>query len=198
MSSVAIDSHLHKATRFYQASIGKKAVMALTGVVLFGYLVGHLAGNLQVYLGAAQMDRYAAFLHSMPALLWGVRVLLLICVVAHITASIQLTLLKQEARPDGYAKREAIGSSSASRTMIWSGPMIAAFVIYHLLHLTTGHGQRALPGTARVRKSRLQLPAASGFGILHPGDDAAVHAPVSRAVEHVPVAGIQPSALHAG
>jgi len=138
MSSVAIDNHLHKAIRFYQASIGKKAVMAVTGVVLFGYLVGHLAGNLQVYVGAAQMDGYAAFLHSMPALLWGVRVLLLICVVAHITASIQLTLLKREARPDGYVKREAIGSSSASRTMIWSGAMIAAFVIYHLLDLTTG------------------------------------------------------------
>jgi succinate dehydrogenase / fumarate reductase cytochrome b subunit len=80
MSSIAIDTHLQKAIRFYQASIGKKAVMAVTAVVLFGYLVGHLAGNLQVYLGAEQMDRYAAFLHSMPALLWGVRLLLVVCV----------------------------------------------------------------------------------------------------------------------
>ncbi len=84
MSSVAIDHHLHKAVRFYEASIGKKAVMAATGVILFGYLVGHLAGNLQVYLGAAQMDKYAAFLHSMPALLWGVRALLVVSVVLHI------------------------------------------------------------------------------------------------------------------
>ena len=138
MSSVAIDSHLHKAVRFYQASIGKKAVMAVTAVVLFGYVLGHLAGNLQVYVGAEQMDRYATFLHSMPALLWVVRVFLLVCLGLHITASIQLTLLKQEARPLGYVKKEAIGSSLASRSMIWSGAMIAAFVIYHLLDLTAG------------------------------------------------------------
>ncbi len=112
--------------------------MAVTAAVLFGYVVGHLAGNLQVYLGAEQMDRYAAFLHSMPVLLWGVRLLLLVCVVLHITASIQLTILKQQARPIGYVKKEAIGSNVASRSMIWSGAMIAAFVIYHLLDLTTG------------------------------------------------------------
>jgi succinate dehydrogenase / fumarate reductase, cytochrome b subunit len=138
MRSIAIDNHLQKAVRFYQASIGKKAVMAVTAVVLFGYVVAHLAGNLQVYMGAEQMDRYAAFLHSMPVLLWGVRLLLLVCVVLHITASIQLTLLKQEARPVGYVKKEAIASSLASRSMIWSGAMIAAFIIYHLLDLTTG------------------------------------------------------------
>ena len=138
MSSIALDSQLHKAIRFYQASIGKKAVMAVTGVVLFGYLVGHLAGNMQVYLGQEQMDNYAAFLHSMPALLWGVRLLLVISVVMHIVASIQLTRLKQEARPVGYVKKKEIGSSYASRTMMWSGPIIAAFVIYHILDLTTG------------------------------------------------------------
>ena len=138
MSSVAIDSQLHKAIRFYQASIGKKAVMAVTAVVLFGYVLGHLAGNLQVYAGAEQMDRYAAFLHSMPVLLWGVRFLLLVSVVLHITASIQLTILKQQARPVSYVKKTAIGSNVASRSMIWSGAMIAAFVTYHLLDLTTG------------------------------------------------------------
>jgi succinate dehydrogenase / fumarate reductase cytochrome b subunit len=143
MSSLAIDSHLHKAIRFYQASIGKKAVMAATGVVLFGYLVGHLAGNMQVYLGQQQMDNYAAFLHSMPALLWGVRLLLLVCVVMHIVASIQLTRLKQEARPVGYIKKKEVGSSYASRTMMWSGPIIAAFVIYHILDLTTGAANTA-------------------------------------------------------
>ena len=138
MSSIAIDSHLHKAIRFYQASIGKKAVMAVTGVALFGYLVGHLAGNMQVYLGAEQMDNYAAFLHSMPVLLWSVRALLAVCVVLHITASLQLQKLKLDARPTGYVKRHAIESSLASRSMIWSGAMIAAFVVYHLLDLTTG------------------------------------------------------------
>jgi len=138
MSSVAIDSHLHRAIRFYQASIGKKAVMAVTGVVLFGYVIGHLLGNLQVYLGQERMDGYAVFLHSMPGLLWAVRALLVACVVAHIVASLQLTRLKQEARPTRYVKKEAIASSYASRTMMWSGPIIAAFVIFHILDLTTG------------------------------------------------------------
>jgi succinate dehydrogenase / fumarate reductase cytochrome b subunit len=149
MGSIAIDSHLHKAMRFYQASIGKKAVMAVTGVVLFGYLVGHLAGNMQVYLGAEQMDRYATFLHSMPVLLWGVRALLVACVVLHIMASLQLQKLKLDARPTGYVKKEAIESSLASRSMIWSGAMIAAFVVYHVLDLTTG-----VAGAAQFRELR--------------------------------------------
>jgi succinate dehydrogenase / fumarate reductase cytochrome b subunit len=169
MSSVAIDSHLQKAIRFYQASIGKKAVMAVTAVVLFGYVVGHLAGNLQVYLGAEQMDRYAAFLHSMPVLLWGVRILLLVSVVLHITASIQLTLLKQEARPVGYVKKEAIGSTFASRSMIWSGAMIAAFVIYHLLDLTSGVANTAQYQDLHAYENLVysfQRPAVSIFYII--------------------------------
>ena len=147
MSSVAIDSQLHKAIHFYQAAIGKKVVMAVTGVVMFGYLVGHLAGNLQVYLGQERMDNYAAFLHATPALLWPVRALLLVSVVLHIVASIQLTRLKQEARPNGYVKKEAIASSYASRTMMWSGPIIAVFVIYHILDLTTGTTGTVTTGT---------------------------------------------------
>ena len=149
MSSVAIDSQLHKAIRFYQAAIGKKVMMAVTGVVLFGYLVGHLAGNMQVYLGQERMDNYAAFLHATPVLLWPVRALLLVSVVLHIVASIQLTRLKQEARPTGYVKKEAIASSYASRTMMWSGPIILVFVIYHILDLTTGAA-----GTTQFRDLR--------------------------------------------
>jgi succinate dehydrogenase / fumarate reductase cytochrome b subunit len=143
MSSVAVDTHLHRAIHFYQAAIGKKVVMAVTGFLLFGYLVGHLLGNLQVYLGAERMDNYAAFLHATPILLWAVRALLLVAVVLHVVASIQLVLLKQEARPVGYVKRRAIDSTYASRTMIWSGPIIAAFVIYHILDLTTGTASTA-------------------------------------------------------
>ena len=138
MSSVAADSHVHRAFHFYQESLGKKVVMAASGVVLFGYLVGHLLGNLQVYLGAEKMDNYAAFLHSMPALLWGVRALLVVSIVAHIVASIQLARLKNAARPVNYVKKEAVASSYASRTMMWSGPIIALFVIFHILDLTTG------------------------------------------------------------
>jgi len=138
MSTVAANSQLHRAFHFYQESLGKKVVMAASGVVLFGYLVGHLLGNLQVYLGAEKMDGYAAFLHSMPALLWGVRVLLVVSVVAHIVSSIQLAQLKNTARPVSYVKKESIASSYESRTMMWSGPIIALFIVFHILDLTTG------------------------------------------------------------
>jgi succinate dehydrogenase / fumarate reductase cytochrome b subunit len=138
MSSSAVSVRLDQATRFYQASIGKKVVMAVTGVILFGYVLGHLLGNLQIYLGPEQINRYAEFLHSKPALLWVVRLLLLTAVVLHVTASIQLWILKKRARPVGYAKEENVPAGYASRTMLWSGPIIAAFLVFHILHLTTG------------------------------------------------------------
>jgi succinate dehydrogenase / fumarate reductase cytochrome b subunit len=132
-------------------------------------LVGHLAGNLQVFLGAERMDNYAAFLHATPTLLWPVRALLLVCIVLHIVASIQLTRLKQEARPVGYVKKEAIASSYASRTMMWSGPIVAAFVVYHILDLTTGAANtpqfRELRAYENLVYSFRRIPV-SGFYIV--------------------------------
>ncbi len=138
MSAIAETSPLNRSIGFYEASIGKKAVMAVTGVILFGYVLGHLIGNLQIYAGAEQINRYARFLHSHPILLWIVRTGLLASVVLHITASVQLWLLKRRARPQAYVKKDDVPASYAARTMIWSGPIIAAFVIFHVLHLTTG------------------------------------------------------------
>jgi len=112
--------------------------MAVTGFVLFGYVVGHLLGNLQIYIGRERLNHYAATLHATPTLLWGTRLVLLVCVTLHIIASIQLTRLQREARPIGYVKRKDVRANYASRTMMWSGPIIAAFVVYHLLHLTFG------------------------------------------------------------
>jgi len=140
MSTIAI-SPIHRAVRLYEAPIGKKLVMAVTGVILFGYVVGHLLGNLQIYSpDHSQINRYAAFLHnpSNALALWGVRVLLLLAVLLHITASVQLWLQNRAARPVGYAKKDDVPASYAARTMIWSGPIIAAFVIFHVLHLTVG------------------------------------------------------------
>jgi succinate dehydrogenase / fumarate reductase, cytochrome b subunit len=128
----------NRALRFFEATIGKKAIMALTGLVLFGFVTGHLLGNLQVFLGADRLNAYAAFLKSNLEILWGVRTVLLICVVLHIAFTIQLAQLKSRARPVGYAKKNNAHSSVASRTMYYSGPAIAAFVVYHLLHLTLG------------------------------------------------------------
>ena len=138
MTATAIDSPLSKAVQFYDAPIGKKVVMAITGVILFGFVLGHMAGNLQFFLGREAFDHYGAVLRATPALLWGVRSVLLVSVILHIVASIQLIALKQKARPAGYKKKEAVDSSYASRTMTWSGPILAAFIVYHLLHFTLG------------------------------------------------------------
>jgi len=144
MSAIAVTSPAGRFSRFYEASIGKKAVMAVTGVVLFGYVVGHLLGNLQIFLGPDQINRYARFLHASAALLWAVRALLIACVVVHVTTSVQLWLLKRRARPVAYRKKTDLGGDYASRTMMWSGPIIAAFVVFHILHLTAGQ----VPGLA--------------------------------------------------
>ena len=124
--------------RFWQTTIGKKAIMAVTGVILFGFVVGHLLGNLQIYLGAEKLNHYSALLKSMPALLWGTRITLLIAVILHIWSSFQLWLLQREARPVGYVKKVNINSTYASRVMYWSGPIVLAFVIFHLMHFTWG------------------------------------------------------------
>jgi succinate dehydrogenase / fumarate reductase cytochrome b subunit len=129
---------IERAARFYDSSIGKKAVMAVTGLILFGFLVVHMLGNLQVFLGMAVMDHYAETLHANPPLLWGVRMILLVSVILHIWASIQLYSLKKTARPVAYVKPGNVQASWASRTMMFTGPVIAAFVVFHLLHLTTG------------------------------------------------------------
>src|SRR4051794_1919061 len=138
MSSIAVENVPGRAARFYQTTIGKKAVMAVTGVILFGFIVSHLLGNLQIYLGRETMNHYAVALRTMPALLWAARAGLLVAAILHIVASVQLTALKNSARPIGYVKKKDAHSSLASRTMMWSGPIVLAFLIFHLLHLTWG------------------------------------------------------------
>ena len=138
MSTVLANTQLMRVTRFYESTIGKKAIMAVTGLILFGFLIAHMLGNLQIFLGAEVMDHYAETLHGNPALLWTVRIVLLISVLLHIWASVQLSMIKRAARPTAYVKRANVSSSWASRSMMLSGPVVAAFVIFHLLHLTTG------------------------------------------------------------
>src|ERR1051326_547841 len=138
MSTVIANTQLLRVARFYESTIGKKAIMAVTGLILFGFLIAHMLGNLQIFLGPGVMNHYAETLHGNPPLLWTVRIILLISVVLHIWASVQLSVVKREARPVAYAKYRPIHSSWASRTMMLSGPIIAAFVVFHLLHLTTG------------------------------------------------------------
>lgn len=141
MSATAVGFGDTRAAKFWTATIGKKIVMAVSGAVLLLFIVAHLLGNLQVFLGAEAFNAYAAFLRKEPALLWAARGGLLVMVALHIWASFKLMLLnKLEARPIGYVKKKNIGSSYASRTMYWSGPIILAFVIYHLMQFTWGVG----------------------------------------------------------
>jgi succinate dehydrogenase / fumarate reductase cytochrome b subunit len=138
MTATVTDNRLARALHFYDSTIGKKTVMAVTGAILFGFVLVHMAGNLQVFLGQEKFDAYARLLRAEPALLWAARLILLVSVVLHIVASVQLTAIKNKARPIGYQKKVAVDSSYASRTMMWSGPIIAAFIVYHILHFTLG------------------------------------------------------------
>ena len=173
MSTIAINP-VHRVVRFYEAPIGKKVIMAVTGVILFGYVVAHLLGNLQIFGNPDQINIYAAFLHN-PAnvgLLWGARVALLLAVILHIVASIQLWKLKSDARPVAYVKKDDAAATYASRTMMWSGPIVAAFVIFHVLHLTVGAVlplQEIGPNQPNVRANVIAgftNPAVSAFYIL--------------------------------
>jgi succinate dehydrogenase / fumarate reductase, cytochrome b subunit len=133
------------AGNFYRSGIGKKAVMAVTGVILFGWIFLHMIGNLKLYMGPEHMNEYARFLRGMgsPAvpeagMLWISRIVLLVAVALHIHAAYALTMMNRQARPLGYRDRSYEAATYASRTMRWGGVIILLFVIYHLLHLTTG------------------------------------------------------------
>jgi succinate dehydrogenase / fumarate reductase cytochrome b subunit len=130
---------MRQATLF-DSSIGKKVVMAVTGLILFGFVIGHMIGNLQVFLGAKELNDYSIFLHAFAhgAGIWVARAVLLASVVLHIWAAYSLTLMNRAARPVGYREWTARESTYASRTMRWSGVLLLAFIIYHLLHFTTG------------------------------------------------------------
>ena len=138
MSAVAADSTLARGVRLWSSTIGKKAVMAVTGIILFGFVIGHMAGNLQFFLGREAINGYAEKLHHLGPIPLVVRLVLLAAVVLHIVAAVQLWRLQRVARPVSYMKRTPTTSTYASRTMYWSGPILAAFIIYHLLHLTVG------------------------------------------------------------
>lgn len=122
----------------WRSAIGRKALMAVTGLALFGYVLGHMLGNLQAFQGAEKLDGYARSLRVVPSLLWTVRIVLLVAVLVHAVAGIQLWLERRSARPVAYQQWTAAGSTVASRTMIWTGFLILGFVVYHLLDLTFG------------------------------------------------------------
>jgi succinate dehydrogenase / fumarate reductase cytochrome b subunit len=125
-------------SRLMNSSVGQKFVMAATGVVLSGFVVGHMAGNLAAFAGPAALDAYGAALRKFPFLLWGMRLGLLAAVLLHIWAYWMLSRKSWSARAQDYQASAYQESTWASRTMRWTGPFLAAFILYHLLHLTTG------------------------------------------------------------
>lgn len=139
MSATAVTSREHRAPNFWQSTNGKKVVMAVTGAIMFLFIIGHLLGNLLVFAGPARINAYAEFLHFDSTLLWIIRTVLIVSVILHITVTVQLALRNKKARPVGYSRKEAINSSYASRTMYWSGPIVLAFIIFHLLQFTAGY-----------------------------------------------------------
>ena len=122
----------------FRTTIGKKVLMAVSGVVWFGYVIAHLLGNLQIYAGPERINAYAEFLHHWPTVLWGTRLLLVVAIVAHVAASTQLALRNLSARPVAYAVKKDLATTYAARTMLWSGPILLLFIGYHLAHLTFG------------------------------------------------------------
>jgi succinate dehydrogenase / fumarate reductase cytochrome b subunit len=107
----------NRAPKFWQSTNGKKVVMAVTGAIMFLFIIGHLLGNLLVFAGRPQLNAYSQFLHFDSSLLWIIRSVMIVSIVLHITATVQLALRNKRARPIGYSRREAINSSYASRTM---------------------------------------------------------------------------------
>jgi succinate dehydrogenase / fumarate reductase cytochrome b subunit len=161
---------MQRAATFFGSSIGKKVVMAATGLVLYGFVVGHMIGNLQIYLGPKALNDYAAFLREFlhGQGVWIARAGLLVAVGLHLWAAFALTLGNWSARPVGYRDWEASESTYASRTMVWSGPILALFIAYHLMHLTLGtvHPQFTETDVYRNVVLGFQNPFASAFYVL--------------------------------
>jgi succinate dehydrogenase / fumarate reductase, cytochrome b subunit len=124
---------------FWDSSVGKKIVMAVTGLIWVAYLITHLLANLLVFQGPAKINAYSAFLHGTGGALWAARLVLIVALVLHVVAATQLAGRAHEARPVGYAAgRKPQVSTIASRTMRWGGALILLFLVFHILHFTVG------------------------------------------------------------
>lgn len=148
---------------FYGTTLGKKAVMAVTGILFWGFVLAHMIGNLKVFTGADGFNHYADWLRELgyPGLphsgaLWIVRIVLVLALAFHVHATWTLTLLNRRARRHDYARRRVQEASFASRTMRWSGVALLIFIVYHILHFTTGQAHHDF-----------QAPVETAEGVRH-------------------------------
>lgn len=123
---------------FLKSTILSKVVMAATGVILVLFIIGHTLGNMQMYIGQEAFNAYAHFLQSLGELLWIFRIVMFISLILHVITSIRLKLLNLSAKPTKYKVKNYLKAKLTSRTMIWTGIMVFAFLVYHLLHFTGG------------------------------------------------------------
>ncbi len=130
---------MNRLRLLWNSSVGKKVVMAVSGLIWVAYLVTHVLANLLVFQGPGKINAYSAFLHGTGGALWGPRLVLIGALVVHVIAAAQLTGRGQEARPAGYAAgRKPLASTLAARTIRWGGALILLFLVYHVLHFTVG------------------------------------------------------------
>ncbi len=127
---------MQKTLSLYDTTIGRKAIAAATGVVLYGFVIVHMLGNLQIFLGRETFNAYAATLKGNAALLWGARSVLLVSVVLHIATTISLVMRSAGARPVGYRQKQHAATNYAAMTMRWGGPALLLFILFHLAHYT--------------------------------------------------------------
>jgi succinate dehydrogenase / fumarate reductase cytochrome b subunit len=133
--------------RLLADSIGRKVVMAITGLLMVLFVVGHLLGNLSIFAGANGINTYAEKLHGMPAVVWVTRLVMLTAVLLHLVISIQITLENRAASPVRYAVDRKLRATFAGRNMIWTGLWLGAFIVAHLFHFTI----RSFPGMVLVQ-----------------------------------------------
>ncbi len=157
---------------FWDSTIGKKVVMAATGLALVGFVVAHMAGNLKIFMGETAFNHYAEGLRTVGApffghgqALWAARIALLVAVGLHIVAATQLARRSWAARPERYAVKESLTTSYAARTMRWSGVIIVAFVVYHLLHFT--FGTVGLPAGVAFSQENVFRNVVAGFSLWY-------------------------------
>ena len=129
---------MNRFRALWESTIGKKVVMAATGLIMVLFLISHMISNVLIFSNPAHLDHYAAWLRSLGPLLWAARAGLLAALVLHILAAWQLTRRAHAARPEGYARHERLVTTYAARTMRWGGVLLAVFIVFHILHFTTG------------------------------------------------------------
>lgn len=122
--------------RLLKSTVFRKLLMGVTGLYFLLFVVGHLLGNASIFLGAEALNAYAAHLHSVGPLIWVVRAVMLALIGTHILFAIILTLENWRAKPEPYAVRKKLHTDFAAENMIWTGALLGAFIVYHLLHFT--------------------------------------------------------------